>query len=65
MPFPMSDTTALLLRLEMDGKPKGVDLKDTWREIGETYANMDTVNNTFYDFHMLVRRYLALFLHTD
>ncbi len=58
MPFPLSDASALLMRLEMgDAEVKaGLDLKDRWRELAQVgYEKMDSVNNVFYDCHMLVK----------
>ena len=55
--FVLSDATSLLTRLELEGKPIGVDLKDRWREIGEIYENnqMETAGaHIFYDFHTLI-----------
>ena len=55
--FVLSDATSLLMRLELEGKPIGVDLKDRWREIGEIYENnqMETAGaHIFYDFHTLI-----------
>jgi hypothetical protein len=55
--FQLSDATSLLMRLELEGKPIGVDLKDRWREIAEIYENnqMDAAGaQTFYDFHILI-----------
>ena len=55
--FVLSDATSLLIRLELEGKPIGVDLKDRWREIAEIYENnqMDAAGaQTFYDFHILI-----------
>ncbi len=58
MPFPLSDATALILRLEMEQSPSakiGLDFKDTWRELGEAYSDLaNSINNVFYDFHALV-----------
>ena len=55
--FTLSDATSLLMRLELEGQPLGVDLKDRWREIAEVYENnqMDAAGaQTFYDFHILI-----------
>ena len=55
--FALSDATSLLMRLELEGQPIGVDLKDRWREIAQIYENnhMDTAGTrTFYDFHILI-----------
>ena len=55
--FLMSDTVSLLLRLQMEGKPTGVDLKDRWRELSnmmETKFVPAVGDNFFYDFHVLV-----------
>ena len=55
--FVLSDATSLLMRLELEGKPLGIDLKDRWREIGEIYENNQTEAagaHIFYDFHTLI-----------
>ena len=55
--FVLSDATSLLMRLELEGKPLGIDLKDRWREIGEIYENnqMEAAGaHIFYDFHTLI-----------
>lgn len=55
--FVLSDATSLLMRLELEGKPNGVDLKDRWREIAAIYENnqMEAAGaQTFYDFHILI-----------
>ena len=55
--FVLSDATSLLMRLELEGKPIGVDLKDRWREIAEIYEgnHMEAAGaQTFYDFHILI-----------
>ena len=55
MSFPMSDATALLLRLEMFGKPAGTSYQERWRELGNVCVELcDSINNVFYDFHALV-----------
>ena len=57
-PFPLSDATALLLRLEMENdmvSSPSADLKDRWRELASAYEDMESVNNVFYDFHLMVR----------
>ena len=55
--FVLSDATSLLMRLELERKPNGVDLKDRWREIGEIYENNQIEAagaHIFYDFHILI-----------
>ena len=58
MAFPLSDATALLMRLDMeDFQPKGnPSLKDRFRELAEVYSEnlSDSSNNLFYDFHALL-----------
>ena len=55
MSFPLSDAIALLLRLEMYGKPTGTSFKDRWRELGNVCVDLcGSINNYFYDFHALV-----------
>ena len=53
--FQLSDATSLLLRLEMEGVPKGIDLKDRWRETGKMYeAHLGDLNSAyFYAFHAM------------
>ena len=56
-PFPLSDATSLLMRLQCEPKPIGIDLKDRWREVGKMYQNIveDTATMyIFYDFHALL-----------
>ena len=55
----LSDATALLMRLEMEcsSQPRGIDLKDRWREVANMYAGI--IDNTatmhlFYDVHALL-----------
>ena len=51
---PLSDAAALLFRLEMEGRPlPPAALKDRWRELAQVYDQLDSVNNFFYDFHLL------------
>ena len=55
--FVLSDATSLLMRLELEDQPLGIDLKDRWREIGEIYENnqMEAAGaHIFYDFHTLI-----------
>ena len=55
--FVLSDCTALLMRLEMECQPQGVDLKDRWREVANMYSNIIEATATrhlFYDFHALL-----------
>ena len=56
-PFTLSDATSLLMRLQCEPKPIGIDLKDRWREVGKMYQNIveDTATMyIFYDFHALL-----------
>ena len=57
-PFPLSDATALLMRLQMEPTPIGIDFKDRWRELGIMYQNLlETMPPSmyiFYDFHALL-----------
>jgi len=54
----ITDATSLLLRLQMEGKPKGVDLNDRWRELGRFceahYEEWCVGSNFFFDFHTLI-----------
>ncbi len=52
----MSNAASLLLRLELEGQPKGISLKDRWREVAQMYATkmQDSGNNIFYDWHAQV-----------
>lgn len=54
--FELSDKTSLLMRLELEGQPKGVDLKDRWREVGKAYQESSDENGStmFYEFHYLL-----------
>ena len=53
----MSDATSLLLRLEMERGPKGIDLKDRWREVADIYEKHQTGlvgDSFFFDLHVLI-----------
>ena len=55
--FVLSDATSILMRLELEELPMGLDLKDRWREIASIYENnhLDSAGAmTFYDFHILI-----------
>lgn len=55
--FPLSDATALMMRLQLENQPQGLELKDRWRELANIYSDIvdDTVTDfLFYDFHALL-----------
>ena len=57
--FPLSDATALLLRLQMESKHAalGAELAERWREVANLYSNIvdDTATQfLFYDMHALL-----------
>ena len=55
--FGLSDATSLLMRLQLEDAPKGLDLKDRWREIAILYDGIldDTMTqHLFYDLHALL-----------
>lgn len=56
MAFSLSDAASLLLRLQTQDAPKGVDLKERWCELGQVYKDhmSNSIGNVFYDFHPLV-----------
>ena len=61
----MSDTTSLLLRLEMEKQPLGVDLKERWQRVAQFYEDhlLNHVgSNFFFDSHLLMG---LLFGRTD
>ena len=51
--FHLSDATSLLMRLELEGLPAGVSLKDRWREVARMYEDHIESSDAilFYDFH--------------
>ena len=52
-PFPLSDATALLLRLQLESS--NLDLAEDWRDLGEAYLDFsESINSLFYDFHAMV-----------
>ena len=55
--FPLSDATAILMRLELESERTGLDLKDRWREVASLYKDIVESSSTkflFYDFHALL-----------
>ena len=57
-PAPLSDATSLLMRLQMELEPFGIDLKDRWREVGNMYHDIMEDNPPtklmFDDIHTLI-----------
>ena len=55
--FPLTDATSLLMRLQLEPEPIGIDLKDRWREVGNMYQNIVETDSTMFifdDFHALI-----------
>ena len=55
--FPLTDATSLLMRLQLESEPIGIDLKDRWREVGNMYQNIIETDSTMFifdDFHALL-----------
>ena len=55
--FPLTDATSLLMRLQLEPEPIGIDLKDRWREVGNMYQNIVETDSTMFifdDFHALL-----------
>lgn len=56
MPFPLSDASSLLLRLQMfnEDLQKG-ELRERWRELGQMYTEFaDGINTVFYDANAVI-----------